>query len=612
MDQQLTPDAERLWVPAPSPLAMPPQALRAPRRRRDRRAWGARVALLLLVAAGTIAFGVNLYAVLSVQTPTWLQLVFWFTSTLCFAWIAIGAASALIGFVLLSSARKPVPECAEATEAATALLFPVYREDPANVAAGIAAMARDLSAGAGRFDVFILSDTQDEAHRIVERATYARLTADLSSRLRLHVRWRAPNTAKKAGNIQEWVTTHGGAYRYFVILDADSVMTAETLRGLVATMEREPRLGLLQTVPRLVGSQTVFARAQQFASAYYGPLVAAGIAAWQGDSGNYWGHNAIIRTAAFAASAGLPDLPGKPPLGGHILSHDFVEAALLVRGGWHVRLTAEPCGSYEGCPPTMTDLLVRDRRWAQGNLQHLKIVRASGLAALSRVNLALGAWSYLASPVWALTLVVGVLLAFEAKFADPTYFGNEISLFPKWPVFDAEKALALFIATLAIVHLPKLLGIVWAARSAESRQANRGLGRLVGGALLESLLATIIAPILMVGQTAAVLAILLGRDAGWSPQRRSAGESAFDIYLRQYRWHMAWGLLTTVICGAISWHVLAWLSPVILGLLASAPIAMATARPAPVWLSHLLATPEDLDPPPLLAAREALLHDAAE
>jgi membrane glycosyltransferase len=612
MDQQLTPEAERLWRPAPSPLAMPPQALRAPPKPRDRRAVLARVALALLVTAGTTAFAVNLYAVLSVETPTWLQLVFWFTSTLCFAWIAIGASSALIGFVILSSARTMAPATSDPADAATALLFPVYREDPATVAAGIAAMARDLTAGAGRFDVFILSDTQDEAHRGIERAQYGRLAADLSPRLRVHVRWRTPNTGKKAGNIQEWVTTHGGAYRYFVILDADSVMSAETLYRLVATMEREPRLGLLQTVPRLVGSRTVFARAQQFASCYYGPLVAAGIAAWQGDSGNYWGHNAMIRTAAFAGSAGLPDLPGKPPLGGHILSHDFVEAALLVRDGWHVRLLPDASGSYEGCPPTMTDLLVRDRRWAQGNLQHLKIVRASGLAPLSRLHLALGAWSYLASPVWALTLIVGVLLAFEAKFADPTYFGSEISLFPKWPVFDAEKALALFIATLGVVHLTKLLGIVWAVRSSQSRHANRGVARLVGGALLESLLATIIAPILMVGQTAAVLAILLGRDAGWSPQRRSAGESAFGVYLSQYRWHMAWGSVTTLICGAISWHVLAWLSPVILGLIASAPIAMATARPAPAWLSRLLATPEDLDPPPLLAAREALLHAAAE
>lgn len=592
---------------------MPPQALRAPRRTRDWRAWGARAALIVLVAAGTTAFAINLYAVLSVQTPTWLQLVFWFTSTLCFAWIAIGASSALIGFVILASGPRPVPTAQDsAPSAATALLFPVYREDPASVAAGIAAMAAELAAGPGRFDIFILSDTQDDAHRAIERTHYGRLTDDLAPGVRVHVRWRTPNTGKKAGNIQEWVTTHGGAYRYFVILDADSVMTGATLRRLVATMEREPRLGLLQTVPRLVQSQTIFARAQQFASAYYGPLVATGIAAWQGDSGNYWGHNAIIRTTAFASCAGLPDLPGKPPLGGHILSHDFVEAALLVRGGWRVRLLPEASGSYEGCPPTLTDLLVRDRRWAQGNLQHLKIVLASGLAPLSRLHLALGAWSYLASPVWAMTLIVGVLLAFEAKFADPTYFGSEVSLFPKWPVFDAEKALALFIATLGIVHLPKLLGIVWAARSADSRRANHGLVRLVGGTLLESLLATIIAPILMVGQTSAVLAILFGRDAGWGAQRRNAGQSAFGVYLRQYRWPMAWGLITTVVCAAISLHVLAWLSPVILGLLASAPLAMGTARAAPRWMSRLLATPEDLDPPPLLAAREALQRDAAE
>ena len=147
---------------------------------------------------------------------------------------------------------------------------------------------------------------------------------------------------------------------------------------LASAMDANPRVGLIQTVPRLVGGQTLFACLQQFAAGYYGPIVAAGLAAWHGGGGNYWGHNAIIRTRAFAASAGLPQLSGSPPLGGHILSHDFVEAALLRRAGWEVHLVPSLQGSYEGCPPTLSELIARDRRWAQGNLQHLRLLNASG------------------------------------------------------------------------------------------------------------------------------------------------------------------------------------------------------------------------------------------
>lgn len=608
MDQQLNARVgDPLELPAPAPLPMPSQPLRAPRRARDWRVWLARTALLLLVSSGTAAFAISLYKVLSVETPTWLQLVFWVASTLCFASIAIGSATSVIGFVLMVGSNREVPldgQGRSATDARTALLFPVYAEDPVEVAAAIDAVSADLAHCSAGFDIFVLSDTQDLARREFERYVYARLAADISDRVKLYARWRTPNTAKKAGNIQDWVTAYGGAYRYFVVLDADSVMTGETLVGLVSAMEREPELGLLQTVPRLVGSETVFARAQQFAAAYYGPLVATGLSAWQGDSGNYWGHNAIIRTQAFATSAGLPELQGKPPLGGHILSHDFVEAALLVRSGWRVRLAPHACGSFEGCPPTLADLLIRDRRWAQGNLQHMKILGAWRLAAISRLQLILGAWSYLASPVWAATLFVGVVLALEARFANPKYFGTEISLFPKWPVFDAQKALILFIVTLGIVHLPKVLGIVWAMRSRHRREDGDGALRLIVGMLFESVLAALIAPILMVSQTSAVLAVLAGRDAGWGAQRRSGGDSLFSSHVRRHRWHITWGIAVAVACAAISWQVLAWMLPVVLGMVGSAAIAMATSRPAPRWAAWLLATPEDLHPPAVLVARE--------
>jgi membrane glycosyltransferase len=469
-----------------------------------------------------------------------------------------------------------------------------------------------------RFDIFILSDTQDADERAGERRVYAKLRA--AADVQVYVRWRTPNLGKKAGNIRDWIERFGAAYPYFVILDADSIMSAESLLRLVAGMEDNQRAGLIQTVPRLVGGKTAFARLQQFAAGYYGPIVSAGLAAWHGPGGNYWGHNAIIRTEAFASSAGLPPLPGRPPLGGPVLSHDFVEAALLRRAGWEVHLVPSLGGSYEGCPPTLKDLIIRDRRWAQGNLQHVRLLGARGLPLLSRLHLAMGAFSYLASPIWALTLLVGIILAVQAKYATPTYFGSEVSLFPKWPVFDAQKALTLFLATVVVVHLPKLLGGVWAARNGAQRRQNGGLARIAGGVLAESILSTLIAPLLMLSQTNAVASVLLGSDAGWGAQRRLDAQHELSELWRQHRWHTLWGIAGGAVCWTISPAVLAWMSPIILGLVLAAPIAYLTAARAQGLLASLLATAEERSPPGLLNSRwatsrawrdEAEVHAAA-
>jgi membrane glycosyltransferase len=598
-------------VPDACRCEMPEQAFWSDRPRRSRTPAGvrlARAALIVLWFATTAAFAWTFYRVLSVETPTVLQLVFLVLSTLCFAWVALGSVSALIGFVALASKgsidtlKLPptrLPSCTR-----TALLVPVYREDPAEVSALLDIACRDLvAAGAGdHFDVFILSDTQGAPERALEQRLYGELRARHQGKLEVYIRWRTPNEGKKAGNIRHWVEGFGAGYPYFVILDADSVMSAEVLLRLVAGMDDNPAVGLIQTVPRLVGGRSTFAHLQQFAAGYYGPVVAAGLAAWHAHGGNYWGHNAIIRTRAFAQCAGLPRLSGGPPLGGYILSHDFVEAALMRRGGWEVHMVPSLDGSYEGCPPTLADLILRDRRWCQGNLQHLRLLGVDGLPFLSRVHLAMGAFSYLASPTWALTLLVGVILAAQAKYATPTYFGSEASLFPKWPVFDAETALTLFLGTVLVVHLPKLLGGIWALRNARERRRNGGATRVAAGILSESILSTLIAPLLMVTQTSAVLGILLGRDAGWGAQQRRLGTKATLLQsIGQHRWHMMWGAAGAAICAAISPAVLAWMSPIIAGLLLAAPIALLTARNRGQLAVTLLGTQEERNQPALLA-----------
>ena len=398
------------------------------------------------------------------------------------------------------------------------------------------------------------------------------------------------------------MTRFGGAYAQFLILDADSLMTGETLVRLAGAMERHPDVGLIQTLPIITGAATLFARVQQFAGRVYGPLIAHGIAWWHGTEGNYWGHNAMIRTRAFAEQAGLPELAGRRPFGGPIMSHDFVEAALMRRGGWAVHMVPGVRGSYEEVPPTLTDLAVRDRRWCQGNLQHLAVLPTRGLSAISRLHLLTGIGSYITAPLWLLFILTGILIAVQARFVQPDYFPLGKSLFPQWPVIDPVRAMWMFVATMALLLVPKLLGCVTILLR---RTERRGFGavRLVGGILFETLVAGLIAPVVMLTQTIDVVAILLGRDSGWNAQRRDDGAVPARETRRLYRRHTVLGLLLGAVAWAVSLSLALWMLPVVLGLALAIPLALLTGRR---WSSGLLRTPEDHEPPPVVARAVAL------
>jgi len=592
-------------LPAPSPLAMPMQALRGTASSSAARdaMTVPRAALLVLTIAATGVFAHVLYQVLSVVRVTPLQGVFLVLCTLCFAWIALGSSNALIGFVsALALGRSRLATGGDIGRRTTALLFPVYHEDAARIAATIEAIAHDLmAAGAAKhFHVFVLSDSRTAGNKSRELRAVRHLRKRLQGGVEIYYRARADNAGKKAGNIADWVERFGGAYESFIILDADSIMSASAISTLVSVLGANPQIGLIQTAPRLVDATTSFARLQQFAVAFYGPVFSAGFAAWHQGSGNYWGHNAIVRTRAFAEAAGLPNLPGMPPLGGHIQSHDFVEAAFLRRAGWEVWMLPHLPGSYEGCPPTLIDTVVRDRRWAQGNLQHLRIVGAAGLPWVSRLHLAMGTYAYFASVFWALSLLVGIALSAQSALAIPVYFTEQKTLFPVWPVIDPTKALYLFVATIAVVLLPKILGIALAF--IERSVAGRDVGWFLLGAVLEIFLSILMAPIFMLTQTAAVLQVLQGKDSGWSVQRRDGEPANFADLVRFHASHMVLGAVTLIVCALVSWYVLAWMAPIILGLLISANLSAFTSRPAPAWLARALATPESASPPPIVGA----------
>lgn len=597
-------------LPPTAPLDMPTQDFstlaHASTEVRRRGYWVPRTAIFAGAAVLTAAFGHELFSILSFVVITPVQFLFLILSTIAFGWIAVGSLSAALGFLPLFIGEQPdtiePPPPSSPLTGRTALLFPVYHEDPARIAGAIEAMVREL-ADLGRndnFDVFVLSDTRGDEDGAKEAAVYRALALELDDIASVYYRRRMKNTARKAGNISDWVERFGASYESFIILDGDSVMSGGTLVSLAAAMEGDPKAGLIQTVPRLVGGETLLQRLQQFACNTYGPAVAAGIAFWHRDQGNYWGHNAIIRTAAFASAAGLPDLPGRKPFGGHIMSHDFVEAVLLQRAGYGVHMMPSLEGSYEGMPPNIIDVVARDRRWAQGNLQHLAIVSQPGLTPMGRLHLGMGAASYLISGVWAMSLIVGVVLALQGQQMIPSYFRDDKTLFPIWPTIDPGAALRLFMGTMVVVLLPKALGLLLAWKQMRKERNFFGAIRVTIGVLIETVYSMLIAPIFMVTQTVGAAEILAGRDSGWKPQKRNDGAITFDDAMWFARWQTAIGGIVGAITYTVSPALLAWMSPVIGGLILAGPVSWLTSRRAGPIERWALATNEDRRPPPVL------------
>ena len=401
----------------------------------------------------------------------------------------------------------------------------------------------------------------------------------------------------------------GGAYDHMLVLDADSLMTGDAIVRLAAAMEADPDAGIIQSVPLIINRNTLFARLQQFAARFAGPVIAAGLSAWMGRDGNYWGHNAIIRTRAFAAHCGLPDLAGRPPFGGHILSHDFVEAALIRRAGYAVYMLPTLGGSYEESPPSLIDLSARDRRWCQGNLQHLRVIGARGFVAATRQHFATEIMGYLASPLWMAQLLVGIALVLQSKYIRPEYFTTDFSLFPAWPRFDYERALRLFEITMFVLLAPKFLGLILALIDGPTRRRSGGWLALIVSSFLEIVMSAAIAPIMMVIRSGSVVQILSGRDTGWNPQRRDDGSIPFASIVRRHRAHTALGIVTLAAAWLISPSLVFWMSPTIAGLILSIPLSWASGQ---LWIGlalkrvRLLRTPEETEPPPVVARANQL------
>lgn len=518
------------------------------------------------------------------------------------AWLAWGAAQALVGLRPLG----PAPDVGlePGARPATVILLPICNEDPVPAAARVRAMRASAGEAGIRADVAILSDTSEPRALERERAAFGPLLRESEAGAadgggdgaRVFYRNRTDNHGRKAGNIEEFIRNSGGAYDYAVILDADSLMEGGTIRHLVARMEAEPRLGLLQTLPRIVGAASLFGRAMQFAAGFHSPVFARGLARLQGATGPFWGHNAIVRIRAFSQCCGLPELKGPPPFGGTILSHDYVEAALLARGGWLVEMDPRIEGSYEEGPENLLAFARRDRRWCQGNLQHLRLIPAPGLRRWSRFVFAQGVLSYLVSVFWGMFLLASVAAMVTAP--SPDYFPEAYQLFPVFPDDRTHQIVMLAIGIGGLLLLPKLA--IWAEAALTGRaRAFGGGGRAAGSVLAETALTSLIAPVMLMYQTRAVFEVFSGRDGGWPSTQRGEGRLSLAEGWRAGRWVALWGLGTLAVTLWLAPGLTLWLLPVTLPAIAAPLLISLTSRPSG---RGVFTVPEEWTPPPVVAA----------
>ena len=624
---ELFPGVEALAsMPARNSLEMPlqsfsrydrPAAAGARSRRSGWRTQLARSAVFGGALALTVYGAREMHGVVSVGGVTALEWCLLILFVVNFSWISLALTNAVLGLLaILLNRAKPL---AAELSSRTAVVMPTYNEDPARVFGGLAAVIEDIAQGpraaqAGAFDWFVLSDTTDPDIWMAEERVFVDLKRRFASTANIYYRHRPKNSGRKAGNIADFVKGWGGAYDHMIVLDADSLMTAEAVVALAAAMEKDPNAGIIQTQPLIINRNTMFARLQQFAARIYGPVIGAGLSVWSGRTGNYWGHNAIIRVRAFAESCGLPTLPGRPPLGGMILSHDFVEAALIRRAGWDVYMLPHIDGSYEESPPTLIDLAIRDRRWCQGNLQHAWVLLARGLKLASRQHLATGIMSYLASPIWMAQLLVGIVLVLQSHYVRPEYFTNEFQLLPAFPETDPARALQLFGVTMGVLLMPKAFGLGLALADGHTRERCGGGGRMTASWVIEIVFSALLAPIMMLIQTGAVLRILMGIDSGWNPQRRDDGSVPFTTIAASHLSHMALGFVTLVAGLLISPSLVAWMSPTIAGLLLAALLTWGTGQLSAglaLRRRRLLLTPEETSPPRIVQQAASWREDLA-
>ncbi|MDQ8183334.1 glucans biosynthesis glucosyltransferase MdoH [Pelagicoccus sp. SDUM812005] len=566
------------------------------------------VTALLFTVFPTVLFG-NLLWRVGIEEGLWPVSLLFAILTWNISW---GATHSLVGFFKRRrQARKPLEVSLDKENpGSVAVVLPVYNEDPRRVFAGLKAMYESLQQQAGSevFDFYILSDSTKPERWLEEEQSWASLCRDLKAFGRIYYRRRSVNTDKKAGNLLEFCESWGLRYRYMVTLDADSIMSGETLMSLYRRMEADTRIGILQTAPKIVYSESFWGRLQQFSNHFYGPVFIAGLNFWQGGQGNYWGHNAIIRMAPFMEHCALPDLPGREPFGGKILSHDFVEAALMQRAGFEVRLAEDLEASYEECPQDIVEHAKRDRRWCQGNMQHFWLLFSRGLTFASRLHLANGIMGYASSLLWGLFLILSGILMYNRV-------RSGLSLLPTSGVGDwfqiplSDHGLLVAGVTFSLLFLPKVLALLDAFLSDGRTRVFGGWLRCSLSVLLEIVCSALVAPIMMLYHGQFVVFTALGKGVGWSTQNRLAGDglSLLDAFAA-HKGHAMVGVAFTILARQVSESFLYWTLPVSGAMVLAPLVSWILSKPSiGAWLRRIgvLVTPvEHKVEPELVAVKE--------
>ena len=572
-----------------------------------------RLALVGLVLLQTAVAASLLERTFPFASMTGLEIATLAVFTVLWAWVSFGFWTAVVGFVVrwrnatrIWSADGPTGEVTDTgpLRSRTAIVVPIASEDVRRVFAGVEATYRSLAATGhlDAFDFYVLSDTRDPETQHEEASAWAEVCDAVGGYGRVFYRLRKHNIKRKSGNIADFLRRWGRNYDHMIVCDADSVLAGATVVRLVRLMERHPRAGIIQTIPAMVNRETLFGRVHQFASRVYGPMLAAGLHFWQLGESYYWGHNAILRCEPFTKHCGLSRLPGEPPLGGEIMSHDFVEAALMGRAGWEVWLACDLDGSYEEAPPTLLDELKRDRRWCQGNLQHLRLLFADGIRGGHRAIMAMGVVAYTSSLLWAVFLVLSTLAVAEKWVTVPVYFTATRTLFPLWPHWRPELALALAGSTMVLLVLPKLLSVLLIVRARRSAQFG-SLPRLAASVILEVVFSTLLAPVRMWFHARFVLLTLLGRQISWSAQVRTDAETRWRDAVRQHGVSTIVALAWLAGVAALHWSLVWWLLPIVAALALSIPVSVYSSR-VPLGRAlrrrRLFMTPEETERPELL------------
>jgi membrane glycosyltransferase len=213
-----------------------------------------------------------------------------------------------------------------------------------------------------------------------------------------------------------------------------------------------------------------------------------------------------------------------------------------------------------------------------------------------------------AAPLWLLFLLVGILIALQAQFIRPEYFPKTFTLYPQWPAQDPIRAAWVFAGTMGLLLAPKLISYLAMLADPDAR---RGFGarRAFAGLVLEIVISGLIAPVMMLIQSASVVGILMGRDSGWNAQKRDDGTVPWRDAARRYGRHTLFGVALAVAAYGVSFSLFAWMTPVIVGLILAVPLAQWTASPAAGRVLRrigLMVAPEEADEPEVLTRANAL------